>query len=79
MSHHRYGVLGFCISGLLLPLAPLAWMAGQAAEQRRREQGLRVERRVVVGRLLGQWGTVLLAAEGTIALLLIAAVRLAGR
>lgn len=73
------GGLGFCISGLLLPIAPLAWMAGLAAEQRRREQGLRVERRVVVGRLLGQWGTVLLAAEGTIGLLLVAALRLGGR
>lgn len=79
LSNNRFGVLGFCVSGLLLPLAPLAWMAGLAAEQRRREQGLRVERRVLIGRLLGQWGTLLLAAEGTIALLLIAAVRLAGR
>jgi hypothetical protein len=79
LSNNRFGVLGFCISGLLLPLAPLAWMAGLAVEQRRREQGLRVERRVVVGRLLGQWGTLLLAAEGTLALLLIAAVRLAAR
>lgn len=79
LANNRFGVLGFCISGLLLPLAPLAWMAGLAAEQRRREQGLRVERRVLVGRLLGQWGTVLLAAEGTIALLLIAALRLAAR
>lgn len=73
------GVLGFCVCGLLLPLAPLAWIAGLAAEQRRREQGLRVERRVVVGRLLGQWGTLLLAAEGAIAYLIVAAFRVVGR
>jgi len=77
--HRIVGVLGFCVCGLLLPLAPLAWIAGLAAERRRREQGLRAERRVVVGRLLGQWGTVVLAAEGTIALLAVAALRLVGK
>lgn len=78
-SNRIFGILGFCVSGLLLPLAPLAWIAGLAAERRRREQGLRTERRVVVGRLLGQWGTLLLAAEGTLGLLLIAAFRVMGR
>ncbi|HXU12224.1 MAG TPA: hypothetical protein VN898_09685, partial [Candidatus Binatia bacterium] len=77
--HRIVGVLGFCLCGLLLPLAPLAWIVGLAAEQRRREQGLRVERRVVVGRLLGQWGTLVLVAQGTIVLILIAALRLAGK
>jgi hypothetical protein len=78
-SNRIFGILGFCVSGLLLPLAPMAWMAGLAAERRRREQGLRTERRVVVGRLLGQWGTVLLAAEGTIGLILVAALRIVGK
>jgi len=73
------GVLGVCVCGLLVPLAPLAWIAGLAAERRRREQGLRAERRVVVGRLLGQWGTFVLAAEGAIALLTVSAMRLVGK
>jgi hypothetical protein len=77
--HRIVGVLGIVVCALLLPLAPLAWIAGLAAERRRREQGLRAERRVVVGRLLGQWGTLVLAAEGTIALLSVAALRLVGK
>jgi len=78
-SNRIFGILGFCVSGLLLPLAPLAWITGLAAERRRREQGLRTERRVIVGRLLGQWGTLLLAAEGTIGLILVAAFRVTGK
>jgi hypothetical protein len=74
-----FGILGVCVSGLLLPIAPLAWIAGLAAERRRREQGLRTERRVLVGRLLGQWGTMLLAAEGTLGLFLVAAFRITGK
>lgn len=79
-EHHRIlGVLGFCISGFFVPFAPVAWIAGLAAEKRRREQGLRPERRVVVGRMLGQWSTLLLVAEVTAALILIAGMRLAGK
>jgi hypothetical protein len=78
-SNRIFGILGFCVCGLLLPMAPVAWIAGLAAERRRREQGLRAERRVVVGRLLGQWGTVLLAAEGTIGFLVVAGLRVLGR
>ncbi len=78
-SSRVFGVLGFCLSGFFLPFAPIAWIVGLATERRRREQRLRPERRVVIGRLLGQWGTLLLIAEGSIGLLLIAALRLAGK
>jgi len=78
-SNRIFGILGFCVCGLFLPIAPVAWIAGLAAEKRRREQGLRAERQVVVGRLLGQWGTMILAAEGMIALILVAALRLGGK
>jgi hypothetical protein len=78
-SNRMFGILGFCMSGFFLPFPPIAWIAGLAAEKRRREQRLRVERRVLVGRLLGQGGTLLLIAEGTIGLLLIAALRLSGK
>jgi hypothetical protein len=78
-EHHRIlGILGFCMSGFFVPFAPIAWIAGLSAEKRRREQGLRPERRVVIGRMLGQWGTLLLVAEVTAALILIAGMRLAG-
>lgn len=73
------GVLGFCMSGFFLPFAPIAWIAGLFAERRRREQGLEPEPRVILGRLLGQWGTVLLIAEVTLVLILIAGLRLAGK
>jgi len=79
-EHHRIlGILGFCMSGFFVPFAPVAWIAGLSAEKRRREQGLRPELRVVVGRMLGQWGTLLLVAEVTAALILIAGMRLAGK
>jgi len=78
-SSRVFGVLGFCLSGFFLPFSPIAWIVGLGAEQRRREQRLRPERRVVIGRLLGQWGTLLLIAEGTIGLLLVAALRLGGK
>ncbi len=74
-----FGVLGFCMSGFFVPFAPIAWIAGLMAERRRLEQGLEPEPRVVLGRLLGQWGTLLLIAEVTAALVLIAGLRLAGK
>ena len=78
-SHRMFAIMGFCLSGFLLPFPPIAWIAGLGAEQRRREQRLRVERRVLVGRLLGQWATLLLIAEGTFGLLFVAAMRLSGK
>jgi len=79
-EHNRIlGILGFCMSGFFVPFAPVAWIAGLSAEKRRREQGLRPERRVVIGRMLGQWGTLLLVAEVTVALILVAGMRLAGK
>jgi hypothetical protein len=77
-SHRIVGILGFCATGFFVPFAPIAWMAGLGAEKRRREQGLRPESRVVVGRLLGQAGTLLLASEVTVGLILVAGLRLAG-
>jgi hypothetical protein len=77
-SHRIIGILGFSLCGFLLPFAPIAWIAGLGAEKRRREQNLRPERRVVIGRLLGQIGTVLLIVELTAALILIAGFRLSG-
>lgn len=77
-DHRIIGIIGFCLSGFFLPFAPIAWIAGLSAEKRRREQQLRPERRVVVGRVLGQVGTMLLVAEATVALVLIAGFRLAG-
>jgi hypothetical protein len=77
-SHRIFGIIGFCMSGFFMPFAPIAWMAGLSAEKRRREQVLRPEGRVVFGRHLGQWGTLLLVAELTAALILIAGLRLAG-
>jgi hypothetical protein len=74
-----FGVLGFCMSGFFVPFAPIAWIAGLMAERRRNEQGLQAEPRVVLGRLLGQWATLLLIAEVTLALILIAGLRLAGK
>jgi hypothetical protein len=73
------GVLGFCMAGFFAPFAPIAWMAGLSAEKRRREQGLRPERQVSLGRLLGQSATMLLVAEMTIGLIAIAALRLSGK
>jgi hypothetical protein len=73
------GVLGFCMSGFFAPFAPIAWMAGLSAEKRRREQGLRAERSVSIGRLLGQAATLILIAEMTVGLVAIAALRLSGK
>jgi len=79
-EHHRVlGVLGFCMTGFFAPFAPIAWMVGLTAEKRRRDQGLRAENRVSLGRLLGQWGTMILVSELTVALVAIAALRLSGR
>ncbi len=72
------GILGFCMSGFFAPFAPIAWIAGLSAEKRRRDQGLRSERRVSIGRLLGQGATLLLVAEMTLVLVGIAALRLSG-
>lgn len=73
------GVLGFCMSGFFAPFAPIAWMVGLAAEKRRRDQDLRPERRVSIGRRMGQAATLLLVAEMTVSLVAIAALRLAGK
>jgi hypothetical protein len=78
-SNRILGILGFCACGFFVPFGPIAWMAGMGAEKRRREQGLRPEARVVVGRLLGQAGTLLLMAEVTAALILVAGLRLSGQ
>ncbi len=78
-SNRVLGILGFCLSGFFVPFPPIAWISGLAGEKRRREQGLRPERRVVLGRLLGQWGTLLLITEITAVLILIAGLRLAGK
>ncbi len=78
-SSRVLGILGFCVTAFFAPFAPIAWMAGLSAEKRRREQGLRPENPVALGRLLGQWATLLLVSEVTLALIAIAALRLAGR
>ncbi len=78
-SNRVFGVLGFCMSGFFVPFAPIAWIAGLTAEGRRREQGLEAEPRVVLGRLLGQVGTLLLIGEVTVLLVLVAGLRLAGK
>ena len=73
------GVLGFCMAGFFAPFAPIAWMVGLAAEQRRRDQGLRPERTVTLGRKLGQAATLALVGELTLLLIAVAALRLAGK
>jgi hypothetical protein len=73
------GILGFCLAGFFAPFAPIAWMMGLGAEKRRREQGLRSERQVSIGRFLGQAATMLLVAEMTVSLIGIAALRLSGK
>jgi hypothetical protein len=73
------GVLGFCMAGFFAPFAPIAWMVGLAAEQRRRDQGLRPERAVTLGRTLGQIATLVLVAEMTLGLIAVAALRLSGK
>jgi hypothetical protein len=78
-SHKVIGILGFTLAGFFAPFAPIAWLAGLAAEKRRREQGLRPERQVTLGRLLGQWGTLLLVAQTTVALIAVAAMRLSAK
>jgi len=78
-SHRVIGILGFTLAGFFAPFAPIAWLAGLAAEKRRREQGLRPERQVTLGRLLGQWGTLLLVAQTTVGLIAIAAMRLSSK
>lgn len=78
-SNRVLGIMGFCLSGFFVPFPPIAWIAGLAAEKRRREQGLSPERRVVLGRLMGQWGTLVLIMEVTTVLILIAGLRLAGK
>ncbi|HVE39531.1 MAG TPA: hypothetical protein VNM14_06555 [Planctomycetota bacterium] len=78
-SSRVLGVLGFCMTAFFAPFAPIAWMAGLSVEKRRREQGLRPENPVALGRLLGQWATLLLVSEVTLALIAIAALRLSGR
>ena len=62
-----------------MPFSPIAWIAGFGAEKRRREQALHPEHRLIAGRLLGQGGTLLLIAQGTAVLILIAVLRLSGR
>jgi hypothetical protein len=78
-SHRVIGILGFTLTGFFAPFAPIAWMAGLTAEKRRREQGIRPEGRVRLGRLLGQWGTLLLVTQTTLALIAIAAMRLSAK
>ena len=73
------GVLGFCMAGFFAPFAPIAWMVGLAAEQRRRDQGLRPERAVTLGRKLGQAATLALVGELTLLLIAVAALRLSGK
>ncbi|HLY09361.1 MAG TPA: hypothetical protein VKW04_08675 [Planctomycetota bacterium] len=77
-SHRVLGIIGFCISGFFVPFAPIAWVSGLSVEKRRREQGLRPEARVIFGRFLGQASTLLLVAEVTAILFLIAGLRLTG-
>ena len=78
-SHRVIGILGFTLAGFFAPFAPIAWLVGLAAEKRRRDQGLRPEGRVTLGRLLGQWGTLLFVAQATVALIAIAAMRLSSK
>lgn len=78
-SHRIFGILGFCATAFFVPFGPIAWLVGLSAEKRRREQGLRPEARVVLGRMLGQFGTLVLSVEVTVVLLLIAGLRLAGK
>jgi len=78
-SHRVAGVLGFCSAGFFAPFAPIAWMVALSAEKRRRDQGLRPEGRVTLGRLLGQGATLLLVTELTAAMIGIAALRLSGK
>jgi hypothetical protein len=73
------GILGFCMSGFFTPFAPIAWIVGVSAEKGRRDEGLRSEGRIVVGRWLGQAATLILIAEMTLALVGIAVLRLSGQ
>jgi hypothetical protein len=73
------GVLGFCMAGFFAPFAPIAWIVGLVAERRRRDQGLRPERSVTLGRTLGQAATMVLVGELTVGLIAISALRLSGR
>jgi hypothetical protein len=67
------------MAGFFAPFAPIAWMVGLTAEQRRRDQGFRPERAVTLGRTLGQVATLVLVAELTVGLIAIAALRLSGK
>jgi hypothetical protein len=78
-SNRVIGILGFTLAGFFAPFAPIAWLVGLAAEKRRREQGLKPEGRVTLGRLLGQWGTLLFVAQATLGLIAIAAMRLSSK
>lgn len=78
-GHRILGILGFCLTGFMVPFAPIGWMAGLSAEKSCRAQCLRPGFRIVFGRVLGQAGTLLLTAEVMGVLLLIAGLRLAGR
>lgn len=78
-SNRVIGILGFALCGFFAPFAPIAWIAGLNAEQRAKDVGLVPESRVSAGRVLGQWGTLVLIAEVTATLILVPALRLSGR
>ena len=78
-SDRVIGILGFTLAGFFAPFAPIAWLAGLAAEKRRREQGLQPEPPVILGRILGQVGTLILVAQTTAALIIIAVMRLSAK
>ena len=79
VQHRVIGALGLCLSALFAPFAPLAWIAGERAERRSRYLGLYSEaRNGEAGKLLGQWGTLVLVSEVTVVLFMIGVLRLSG-
>ena len=76
LEHHRVvGVLGFCLSAFFAPFAPISWIVGERTERLGGEADRWKGR---TGRRLGQGGTLILVAELTLILLLIATLRLSG-
>jgi hypothetical protein len=79
VQHRVIGALGLCLSALFAPLAPIAWIAGDKAERRSRYLGLSVEaQNGEAGKLLGQWGTLVLVSEVAVVLFTISVLRLSG-
>ncbi len=78
-GHRVFGILGFFAGGFFAPFAPIAWLVGQAYEDRYRDLGLDPDPLVRRGKRLGMWATFLLVAEFAAILILVVALRLGGK